>query len=344
MPAAEAQTQPAEALELAGSWDEAEAVYAGLYHGALAEGDLSRAAVLLRKRAWTLWEQARYDEAEDLAELSWAIATCHDEPACAAYAINTVAASHFARGDLPASRALYGEARELAAAAGDDELVGFTAQNLGVIANIAGELREARALYLESIGSTVRSGDRRTAVKAYNNLAMVSADLRDWMEAEVYFGRAIEIADRLGDVPMLAKLHANAAEPLIRIGSHGRAREMLDRAERLAAAIDHPATLADVARFRGVLAREEGDLAGAFRLLDESLALADRSGAWLARAEAMEELARTHWAGQARTDAWRTLEEAREVFLRSGAAMDVERVDALRAEWTLTGAAGFPPG
>ncbi|MDQ3521649.1 MAG: hypothetical protein M3434_04840, partial [Gemmatimonadota bacterium] len=94
----------------------------------------------------------------------------------------------------------------------------------------------------------------------YNNLALICADLRDWMEAEVYFDRGIEIAEQLGDVPARAKLRANRAEPLIHTGQLAHAKWTLATAEQLATQASDTGTLADIARFRAVIAREEGDL------------------------------------------------------------------------------------
>lgn len=334
MEAFEEITQRAAQLERGGDWDSAAFLYAEAYHDSMVHKDVAQALAALLKQAWVRWQQGAYEQSEELAQLSCTVAECHGNLELAARAINVIAAAHYARRDLPEAAVLYRQARALACDAGRDELVGFTTQNLGVIANILGDLSEARSLYLESIGCTARSGDRQTAMMAYNNLAMVCADLRDWMEAEVYFDRGIEIAEQLGHLPMLAKLRANRAEPLIHTGQIPEARKTLDEAERLARSIREVGTLADATRFRAMIARKQDDLNAAKQYIADSLRLASDAGLDLERAEALEERACLLDAEGRTTEAFSTLQEAQAGYQALGAERDAARTQEMLESWS----------
>ncbi|CAN5640646.1 hypothetical protein BH23GEM5_BH23GEM5_09230 [soil metagenome] len=256
-----------------------------------------------------------------------------------------VAAIRYSQRDFTSAGLLYDEARELAFDNGDDELVSLTSQNLGIISNLLGDLREAKALYLESIAAAVRCANARNAMIVYNNLAIMCADLRDWMEAEVYFDRATEIAEQLEDIPIQAKMKANRAEPFIRTGQLAQARKTLDAAEKLARQVNDKATQADIARFRSMIAREEGDLEAAAEQIAYSLQLAVEAGLDLEHAEALEEHACLLSAKGQTNEAVATLSEAHERYEALGAKRDVARTLEVLECWssrTSTAASTLP--
>ena len=313
------------ARERAGDWTAAEIAFAETFDISIRAGDISVTVDALRGLCRVYQPQQRYEEAEEAGNLSLEIALLHGLTGAAARATNSLAAVWFHRQRWDKAGDLYRRARMLAVDVGDDTLVGYTCQNLGIVANVVGDVREARALYLESIGATARSGDRRTAMMIYNNLAMVCADLQDWMEAEIYFDRGIEIAEQLGDVPMLAKLRANRAEPLIHTGQITEARKAMDEAERLASPIRELRTLADIARFRSMIAREENDFRAAEQHVTRSLQLAQEAGLELELAEASEEHACLLTAQGRLREAVDALQRAQDRFRALGAQRDVAR-------------------
>jgi tetratricopeptide (TPR) repeat protein len=317
-----------------GDWDAAAAVYAHLFQHSAKQRDLSGLIDALRGSAHARRCQGKYGEAQDLAELRYEIAERHGLIAEAARATRMIGVIHYIRGNLGAAKALYEKALTVLRDVGDDEQVGFTCQNLGVIANIHGDLREARFFYLESISAAIRAVRPANAMHAYNNLAMVCADLQDWMAAEVYFDRGIEIAEQLGDLPTKARLHANRAEPLIRTKEFAEARKTLNEAERLAGPAGEPGTLADIARFRAMVAREEGDLKAAEQHIAQSLRLAMESGLDLERAEALEEHARLLDATGKREDALAALRESHTGYQAFGAQRDAARTLEMLERWS----------
>lgn len=316
-------------LERQGEWRAAGEAYAASFEAALAEGDLAGAADALRGGARALHHEERYEEAEELAGLSLEIAERGRLPRAAARAVNTLAAIQYLRRDYATAHDLFEAALERALDVGDDSLVGWTCMNLGVVANIRGDLREARTRYLEGIASFVRSGNKRDAALVYNNLGMVCADLAEWLEAEVCFDRGIEIARRLADVPLLAKMYANRAEPLLRLGETGRALGSLDEAERLAGPLDARGTLADAARFRGMVEVARRDYAAAERHLGRAASLARKGGLELEEAEALREAGDLHRTLGRHRRARRALERSLLLFRRLGADADAARVEAM---------------
>lgn len=328
----------AAAEEREGDWAAAGATYARLFDAAVRIRDLGGAADAVRGQARVCQQEERFDEADEFALLSLEIAERNGLRQAAARALNTCAAIRYRQRDYAGARPLFESALERALDVGDDVLIGWTCLNLGVLANIGGDLREARTRYLEGIASFVRSGNKQNAALVYNNLGMVCADLCEWMEAEVCFDRGIEIASRIHHVPQLAALYANRAEPLLRLGNRGKARESLDRAEELAARVDARGTLAEVARFRGMAARAEGNLGDAAAHLERALAIAREAGLQLEEAEALREMGDLQRLLGREHEAVDTLERARDLFDLCGAPGDAERVEEMLGQRTAAAA------
>jgi tetratricopeptide (TPR) repeat protein len=322
----------------AGDWDRAQELYSTLFRHAVATADAPEMVSSLHGHVQVCHGQDRLEEAEELATLSWEIARRHDLALERARSLNAMALVQYRRGVLPRAVELYQQALEQARDVGDDALVGFACQNLGVIANIQGNLREARVLYLESIGASTRVDNKQSAMMVYSNLGMLCSDMEEWLEAGVYFDRGVEIAQRLGDFAQLGRLHVNRAEPLIQIEEHDAALASLDRAEEHATRVGARATLADVARFRARIARLQGDHAAAERHVEHSLQIADAAQLPLLRGEALEELGQLRRTQGDHDEAVRLLEEALRCFRGVGAERDAERAASVLAQWSSTGA------
>lgn len=294
--------------EQLGRWSEAARLYARAFRAATLRGDVEESADALRGQARVLLREERYEEAEELAQLSLEIAERADARRSVARAVNVLGIIRHSRRDWTGAQENFRHAVELALDLGDDELVGLACQNSGVIAYGLGNLREARSAYLESIGSFVRSGSSENALHAYNNLGIASAQLHEWMEADVYFSRGIEIAERLSATPLLARLYGNRAEPLVEIGDFEHAVESLDRAERAAGAVGDRVGLGIVWRWRAAISRLHGEFAQAERCVERALSFS--TDPTLERAEILLELGDLQRARG-------RVEEAREAYLRS---------------------------
>ena len=292
-----------------GRWDAAARLYALTFRASVMDRDLGAAADALRGQARVRNQQRRHEEAEELALLSLEIAERNELPQAAARALNVLGVIRHSTGDWAGARPLYAQALDL----GDDDLAGLACQNAGVIAHHRGELYDARTLYLESIGSFVRSGNSVNCMNAYHNLGIVSVYLGEWLEAEVFFSRGIEIGERTSNAPGLARLYMNRSHPLIQVDELSRAIATVNRAEEEARMVEDRATLADVERFRGMLARMEGRVAEAESHLSRALAMSEGEGTGFVRGGIFWELARLR-AGQDRPG------DARSFYGRAAAA------------------------
>jgi tetratricopeptide (TPR) repeat protein len=313
--------------ESQGHWDAAARLFALAFRASVLARDITPAADALRGQARVRNHQRRFDEAEELAQLSLSIAEANDLRQCAARAVNLLGFILLARGDWEQARQFFPQALEMALDLGDDDLAGLACQNAGVIANAMGEFREARKLFLESIGSFVRSGNSTYAMSAYNNLGLASTELREWMDAEVYFSRGIEIGERLSHSPMLAKLYCNRAEPLIQVGETARARDTLDRAEQAAEAVGDRATLAETFRYRGLIARLDGHSEEAEGYLRHALSITDDVSLTLERARAIREMALLRSRQGETAESRQLYAVARDLFKSLGADVLVGEVD-----------------
>lgn len=323
---ARALAQQAGEAEGLGHWDQAARLYALAFRASVLDRDIAAAADALRGQARVRNSQRRFDEAEELAQLSLSIAERSGLHQSAARALNVLGIILHARGDWEQARIYFPRALEMALDLGDDDLAGLACLNAGVIANSLGNPREARTLYLESIGSFVRSGNSVHAMMAYNNLGSASVDLREWLDAEVYFSRGIEIGERLSHSPLLARLYANRAEPLIRVGELSRARATLQQAEAAANAVGDRAGLSVVYRYQGWLAAAEGNPELAEQHLQRALRTAEEPSLALERGVALQQLGRLR-EQQERTDEARTLYlQAQELFTSIGAERNARSV------------------
>lgn len=319
-------------LEGEGAWEEAAHAYDQLFREALGAKDVRRAIDALRWQIRVRGQQRRFEEAEELADLCYEVARRNQLRQGAARAMHLLAMFSHEQGDLDSAHPRYAAALEEAREIGDDQLIGFICQNLGVLANMRGDLRGARVLYLESIAATIASQDESNLTMTYNNLGMVCTDLREWLEAEVYFDRGIEVARRRDDIAQLARLYANRAEPLLLSGELQRAGASLDEAERHTAELGAASTRATIACLRAAAARLEGELDRADRHLDRALEIARGNHLALAEAEALEELARLRRAQGRLGEAYSEAVSAQAIFRRIGAARDAANVTMLLDE------------
>ena len=332
--------------ERLGHWERAAELFARAFRAGVLRGAAEQAVDALRGQARIRLQQARHDEAEELAELSRQIARAHGLGRAVARATNVIALVRYAVQDFASAQALHEAALDLAVDEGDDELIGMACLNLGVVSSLRGDLRGARVRFLESIGSSVRSGDKRGELMAYNNLGALAGLLQEWLEAQVYLDRGIEIAERIGDSAQLARLSLNRAEALLQLGDHGRARDALAVAQQQVAAVSDGLAEVDVLRLWGMLAREQGDAEDARARFRRALELSEAAGLPYKRAETLREWALLHRVNGDEPRAQGTLAEARAIFAGLGSTHEVARVDVLAARGgtpqKLPGGTGWP--
>jgi tetratricopeptide (TPR) repeat protein len=307
-----------------------------LFQRAVAAGELRTATEALRNLTTQRGQTGRYDEADELAELSLEIAERAELTRATAWAFNLLAVSRYRNNDWEGAQRMCARALRRANDLGDDELIASVCTNLCVLASMQGDFREARLIALESIAASVRSGDTLRAIGAYNNLGIICTDLEELLEAELYFDRGIEIAKQLSDAPMLGMLYTNRAKPLIQVGEFGRATDSLVEAERYATQTRDAGTLSEVELHRATIARLRGDYSAAATHLDRALAHADTPQLQRERALALEGMALLRDAEGRSDEAQTLLQQVIKNFRELGAERDATRAEALLSTWNST--------
>jgi tetratricopeptide (TPR) repeat protein len=316
-----------------GRWADAFAIRSELFDRCVRHAKIGTAIPELVPQGWLLLRWDRLDAAEEMAELSLQLSRMHELRREQARSATLMGVIRHRQTDISGAEHHFREALELARDSCDDDLIAGICQNLGVLANSTGDLREARALYLEAICACVRAGNPRIAGSTFNNLGMACSDLQEWMEAEIHFLRGIEIAVRVDDRPLLALLTTGRAEPLIHTGEFDAAEATLRRAETLGLQLNDHVVLADVHRYRGMIARLRGDLATASEHLSRAARIAEESSLELEQAEIMEETAHLRRAEGRSGAAKVLLRESLHSYQHLGARSDITRVERTMEKW-----------
>src|ERR1044071_906485 len=106
--------------EQLGRWDPAARLYALSFRRAVLTGEVEQAADSLRGQARVLMREERYEEAEELAELSLEIAERAGAVRSVARAVNVLGTIRHSQGDWAGAREHYLRALEIALDVGDD--------------------------------------------------------------------------------------------------------------------------------------------------------------------------------------------------------------------------------
>lgn len=245
-------------------------------------------------------------------------------------AINMLGAAHFELGNLAEAEAAFGQALELAAAAGADLIVARATNNLGLIANTRGNPGAALALYRLAIPAYQRVGHPRGLAETFHNMAISFRDLWQLVEADRQEQRAMEFAWEAENERLLAMASVGRAELSLLQGEPRVAHAgALVAAERYAA-INDPVGEADALRVAGAAGRASGAMEEALPLLDRAVLLAHRHGSKLIEAESRRTRAELRVALGDRAAAETDVAHAATLFEKLGA---LSELDALQRWW-----------
>ncbi|MHC4956170.1 MAG: protein kinase domain-containing protein, partial [Planctomycetota bacterium] len=208
-------------------------------HALQAEGLLEaeeRVAVLLRQ-AGRLDLLGRREEQRAALDEAIALADETDIGALRAKVRQSLGALLHACSENDAALAVFGEARELARAAGDRELEATTTGNLGNVLRALGRLTEAQESHERSCALSREIGYRRGEAVAMGNLGGILNDLGHHAEAQEHFERARalnhEIGNRQGEAIAMGNLGIVAGD----IGRYSEAQEYYERHRALSSEI-----------------------------------------------------------------------------------------------------------
>jgi tetratricopeptide (TPR) repeat protein len=214
----------------------------------------------------------------------------------------------------------------------DETQRGRVLLNLGAIANVEGDLEAARAHYIRSRNIFQQATYVRGEALALHNIGMLHADQSSWDEAEEAYRRCLELLETAGDRQMIANVLLNRSEvscarerfddavancdlalsiyseigdevgrgeamrwkghALVRFGRFADGDRALNDALRIARRSQVKLLEAEAARDLAASRRQQGDAAGARKVLTRALALFEELGAQREIADAQSELAR----------------------------------------------------
>ena len=309
-----------ERAELAGDY----AAAAAVYRAVAADRDDLTAAEAQFRLGRVSWRQSRFDAALDAFDQARAIAGRAGASELLARIANGTGAVHYARGNYPAARQAYSDARALTR---DGAMQGKIILNLGVIANIEGDLDAARTHYEQAIQMFESHGDRQSAALALHNRGMVEADQERWEEADRSFQAALDLAMQGGNAELIARTLVNRSEVLVARGEMREVVEQCDRALVLYAVQGDELGRGEALRWRARAMRGLGDFAGAERNITEAVQIAGRCGAQLLDAEATREWAELRSAQGSEDAARRLFQRALVSFKELGSRREIEELE-----------------
>ncbi|HEX2778132.1 MAG TPA: HD domain-containing phosphohydrolase [Gemmatimonadaceae bacterium] len=314
----------AEATHLGGDRRRALELYEQVLHG-LPRSASSTAATTLRLIGRVHWEEARLDAAIEIFHVALFTATAADDPAGAAACQNMIAVCHWQRGELDEAEWLFRATRATAHGARDGSLVATVDMNLGIIESIRGNLHSALRHYQTSLAGYRALGARAQLGRLLSNMGMTYAALERWEDAERAYDEAESICEQVGDLIARAMVQVNRVQLWIARGDIARAHAGCDAILGGPAATD-ARVRGETLKLRGIVAREEGDHAGADGFLASALESAREREEPLLEAETLREIAEVAARLGRNREMLRALSQAHHIFARLRARRDLADV------------------
>lgn len=312
------------AHELGGCMTEALQCYTAAIEAAEQAREREILAESLRRSGIVHHQRSESVLARQLCELSRRVAEEIGDVILAAEALNALAAFEFERGSMETAREKFTRALELGGSSA--HLRGRTEQNLGILANVQGHLAEAMAHYQQSLRAFESTGDERGCAIAYHNLGMVSADCELWDEADRYFRLSLDIAKRIGDIHLQGLSLLNHAEVHLARQDYEQARQNAETALGIFDQLGSQLDKADAYKVIGKVYRETNRYPLAESRLRSALELAVSTGSLLSEAEVSRELALLYQAMGKKQEALGHFVDARKLFGRLEARVDMQDV------------------
>lgn len=316
----------ARTLERNGNWLEARVQYQRL----LASDSLTAAArsSILRWVGRTHAEEGNHNVALALLERAVAAAQESGDIDVESRALNGLAVIEQTLGNLDRSEALYTQARELAAAVGDEMMLAVLDQNLGTVANIQGNLEVALRSYESSRKRFKALGHSSYAARALNNVGMVCTDLGRWDDAEAAYRAACDACESGEETGLLRRIEVNQAELWIARKEIVKARERCERLLRDASNESHTSApwLGEVYKHYGVVCREQQQLDQAEAWFEKAAKIAENAHDLLLSAETAREKAELYWIQSRNTDTLQALNAAHRWFFQLHAERDLDSI------------------
>jgi ATP/maltotriose-dependent transcriptional regulator MalT len=245
-----------------------------------------------------------------------------------ANALNCQAIVAQRRGDAKVARRLFAEAGLNAVHAGERRLFGIIEQNLGALAMVQGDLKDARARFKVSLRGFRDAQDDEGACWVLCNLSRLHALAGEMDDAGRLSEEALALAHRIGHAALEGVVELSRVEPLLALGRAAEAEGACRRGLAMADRRGDRVHRAESMRLLAAIARERGELESAARSLEEAGRLARESEHALLAAE-VDRDAGDLWLRRGERDAARMAWElALGRFRALGASRDASALEA----------------
>ena len=283
----------------------------------------------LRRLAVIRHHQGLHEDARSFIGRSLALAEAAADSGARAQCLNVMGGLALDVGDLAEARRCFAEAAGLAQSR--DDVLAKIEQNLGIVANVAGDLALAHSHYLRALEICRRLDDEHGVAVAYHNLGMNAADRQNWSLADGYLKRALAIAIRTHDLRLEGLCRLNRAEVLTGRQQYEDAWDQAEAAQAIFSQLGSLLEEADVYRVLGTIFRHIGRARMSESYLTAAARHAEHTGAVLTEAESWRELGRLHADNGSEDRALEAFRQAANLFTRIGAQSDLAEVEARMA-------------
>ncbi len=250
------------------------------------------------------------------------------DPTAEAHCLNVQGGVALELGDLDEARTLFEAARRLARS---DGLLARIEQNLGIIANVAGDRATALEHYGGALQAFRRAGDEQGAAISLHNLAILSAGRGAFELAEEYLDQALRGARQVGDLRLEGLCGLSRAEVYLATDRVDAAWDEVEKARAVFSQLGSLIEESEVYRLFGAVFRHQGREAMAEANLIAACEHARVTGAVLTEAESFRELARLRLDQGRTAEAVDAYQRAGALFDRTGALGDRAAVDSCLA-------------
>ncbi|MCP4661954.1 MAG: protein kinase [bacterium] len=226
-----------------------------------------------RLQGWALMHLGQRVEAADPLQHALDLFERANDRGNIARTLSHIGALYDFEGNLSEARRLYEQALEVLRDIGYRERVSATLTNIAQLAQKQGDLTEAMTKIDEAIGISRQIGPDSVSPASLINKALVLLEQGELEEAEQTAQESLEIFNRTGWRRGAAWTYFTRGEISLTAGDLKAAREMYAAAQALCVEIKLPHLTAYVLDGLGQVLLAEGDLAGAQKALDESIAI-----------------------------------------------------------------------
>jgi len=228
--------------------------------------------------------------------------------------VNALGVGYARLGQTVEATRQYRESLELRRALGNRRGVASSLRNLAQLAMVRGNFAEAQAELEEARTLFSTIGDRGGLAAVDNELGLLAEEQGDYAEALVAYRRGLQTREAVGEVHSIAESLNNIGFAHFQLGAYDSAQAFWRQALDAFTKADDPSGVVRVGQNLGLLATARGDWNEAQRLLDASLASAERQ-------QMLEEAAVSHrnlaelsmWRGHF-DDSARSISVARGLF------------------------------